>query len=205
MSVAPDHAIVRRVSADDDREIRARLAALEADVKAEADSHRVRKEQALVKLRAQKAKRDEERAALAPRPRAPATKKDADADDLDTAMMVAKGARLAKTAKDEIARPREKGEKSWLVSSGLSLVLGPLGWLYAGSFREAIPAGLLYVILLSIFSKLPFFLIMPVLMVALPISAIGGFVYALQYNRHGKRTRLFDKDEKKKLLPGDSE
>lgn len=202
MSVGSDHAIVTHVSADDDREIRARMAALEAEVKADADAHRVRKEQALAKLRAQKAKQLEERAALQPKAKSKAKTRDQD-DELDTAMMVAKGAKLAKTAKDEIARPREKGEKSWLMSSGLSLVLGPLGWLYAGSFREAIPAGLLYLIVLSIFSKLPFFLIMPVLMVALPISAIAGFVYALQYNRHGKRTRLFDKDEKKKLESGD--
>lgn len=195
-----DHAIVTRVSADDDREIRARMAALEAEVKADADAHRVRKEQALAKLRAQKQKQLEERAALQPKAKARPQPKD---DDLDTAMMVAKGAKLARTAKDEISRPREKGEKSWLASSALSLFLGPLGWLYAGSFREAIPAGLGWIILMAIFSKLPFFLIMPVLMVAMPISAIAGFVYALQYNRHGKRTRLFDKDEKKKLPSGE--
>ena len=201
MSVARDHAIVSRVSADDDREIRARLTALEAEVKAESDAHRVRKEQALAKLRAQKAKQLEERAAMQPKPRA---RKEEPDDDLDTAMMVAKGAKLARTAKAEISRPREKGEKSWLASSGLSLVLGPLGWLYAGSLREAIPASLLWLLTMAIFSKLPFFLIMPVMLVALPISAIGGFVYALQYNRHGKRTRLFDKDdEKKKLGSGD--
>jgi len=194
--VAPDHAIVSGVSADDDREILARMAALEAEVKAEADAHRVRKDQALAKLRAQKAKQLEERQALRPKPR----KTD---DELDTAMMVARGAKLAKTAKDEISRPREKGEKSWLASSALSLFLGPIGWLYAGSLREAIPAGFLWLIAMAILSKLPWILVMPVIMVALPISAIGGFVYALQYNRHGKRTRLFDKDEKKKLPSGE--
>lgn len=200
--MAPDHAIVTGVSADDDREILARMAALEAEVKADADAHRVRKEQALAKLRAQKAKQLEERAALQPKPRARPKKQEAD-DELDAAMMVAKGARLAKTAKDEMSRPREKGEKSWLASSGLSLVLGPLGWLYAGSLREAIPAGFLWLIAMAILSKLPWILVMPVILVALPISAIGGFVYALQYNRHGKRMRLFDKDEKKKLESGD--
>jgi hypothetical protein len=200
MSGDGDHAIVRRVSADDEAEIRARLAALDAEVKAEADAHRVRKEQALAKLRAQKQKQLEERAALQPKPKAKSKSSDADAE-LDTAMMVAKGAKLAKSAKDEMTRPREKGEKSWIASSALSLFLGPLGWLYAGSFREAIPAGLGWILLMAIFAKLPFFLIMPVLMVAMPISAIAGFVYALQYNRHGKRTRLFDKDDEKKKLP----
>jgi hypothetical protein len=204
MSVSADHAIVRRVSADDDREIRARMAALEAEVKAEADTHRARKEQALAKLRAQKQKQLEERAALQPQPKPKARPRNEDDDELDTAMMVARGAKLAKTAKDEISRPRAKGEKSWLASSALSLFLGPIGWTYAGSLREAIPAGVLWLIAMAILSKLPWILVMPVIMVALPISAIGGFVYALQYNRHGKRMRLFDKDEKKKLPSGES-
>ena len=195
------------MSADDDREIRARMAALEAEVRADSDAARVRKDQALARLRAQKAKQLEERAALQPKPRArPKAREAADErdDDLDTAMMVAQGAKLARTAKNEMTRPREKGEKSWLASSALSLFLGPLGWLYAGSLREAIPAGFLWLIAMAILSKLPWILVMPVIMVALPISAIGGFVYALQYNRHGKRTRLFDKDDKKKLPSGEA-
>ena len=58
---------------------------------------------------------------------------------------------------------------------GLSFFFGPLGWLYAGSFRETIPAAVLYVMVAGIVSKiLPAFLLMPVLMVLLPISAIGG-------------------------------
>ena len=43
-------------------------------------------------------------------------------------------------------------------------------------------------------------LLMPVLMVALPLSGIAGVVYALQYNRNGRRQRLFG-DEKKQLQP----
>jgi hypothetical protein len=42
------------------------------------------------------------------------------------------------------------------------------------------------------------FLLMPVLMVLLPLSGIAGVMYALGYNRHGKRQRLFG-DEKKQL------
>ena len=48
------------------------------------------------------------------------------------------------------------------------------------------------------------FLLLPVLMVALPLSGIAGVIYALQYNRKGSRQRLFDKDKPKpKQLPGE--
>ena len=59
----------------------------------------------------------------------------------------------------------------------------------------------MWVALLALASKiLPTLLIMPALMVALPLSGIAGIVYALQYNRHGGRQRLFGDD--KKQLPG---
>jgi hypothetical protein len=86
-----------------------------------------------------------------------------------------------------------------------SLALGPIGWLYAGSLREAIPASAAWVMLAAIASKiLPMVLLMPVLMVALPLSGIAGVVYAIYYNRHGGRQRLFgdkdkDSDEPKQL------
>ena len=86
------------------------------------------------------------------------------------------------------------------------MALGPIGWLYAGSLREAIPASAGWLALASIASKIiPTFLLMPVLMVVLPLSGIAGVVYALQYNRHGGRQRLFDRDDKdepKQLPPG---
>ena len=45
---------------------------------------------------------------------------------------------------------------------------------------------------------LPTLLMLPVFMVILPLSAIAGVVYALQYNRSGSRQRLFgDKDNAK--------
>jgi hypothetical protein len=87
------------------------------------------------------------------------------------------------------------------------MVLGPLGWLYAGSLREAVPASAAWVAFLAIASKIiPMVLLMPVFLVALPLSAIAGVVYALQYNRSGGRQRLFDKDKDKpkKQLPGGS-
>src|SRR5262249_59237870 len=46
----------------------------------------------------------------------------------------------ANRVKQELARKPRKGEKNWMISGGASLVLGPIGWLYAGSLREAVPA-----------------------------------------------------------------
>jgi hypothetical protein len=202
MSSGGDHAIVHVVAADD-AELQRRLEALEAEVKADADAQRVRKDAAIARLREQQAQKQAEQAAAKPAKPAPAPRKkarepepDDDSSPFDDAVMVAKGAKLARQAQKELGRPREKGEKSWVVSSLLSLVLGPVGWLYAGSFREAIPASLLYVVVAAILSKLPIFLVWPVMMIMLPLSAIGGLVYSLQYNRHGKRMRLFDKEKK---------
>jgi hypothetical protein len=202
------------VSADD-RELQRRLEALEAEVKADSAAKQQRKEEALAKLRAQQAQKQAEKDALAARQAAMVKKSSRRRDEehehddglnLETAVTLAKGAKLANQAKRELSRPRQKGEKSWLASGGLSFLFGPLGWLYAGSFRESIPAGILYVIAMTILSKLPMFLVWPVIMIALPLSAIAGVVYALQYNRHGKRQRLFDRDDdKKKLASGDDD
>ena len=84
------------------------------------------------------------------------------------------------------------------MSAAASFALGPVGWLYAGSMREAVPASAAYVLLgAAAFKIIPMFLLMPVLMVVLPLSAIAGVVYALQYNRSGNRQRLFDGDRDK--------
>ena len=193
--------------ADDDA-VRAKLAALEAEVKADADAQRARKEAALAKLREQKAaqlaERERQLAVVKkkkpePEPE-PESKSDGD-EGLGGALELAS---RANKVKNELAKKPAKGQKSWIVSSLASLVLGPIGWLYAGSLREAIPATAGWLVLATIASKiLPAFLLMPVLMVALPLSAIGGLVYALQYNRHGGRQRLFnDKDKAKKQLRG---
>lgn len=184
----------------DDRELRDRLAALEAEVKADSDAKRALKEQALAKVRAERARREKEKQALAVRQAAIVQKQSRrhrDDDGGSTALeLVARGSRL----KNELAKPREKGEKSWIASGALSFFLGPLGWLYAGSFREAIPASLLYLVAMSILMKLPVFLLWPVMMVALPLSGIAGVVYAIQYNRTGQRTRLYGKDDDEKQL-----
>jgi hypothetical protein len=196
---------------DDDAAVRARLEALEAEVKAEADAARARKDAALAKVREQRAKQLEERQELrdrqaelvARRTRRPsAPPEDVDhGDGLGGALQLAN---KAQGMRAELARPRKPGEKSWVTSGALSLFFGPVGWLYAGSFREAIPAAAAWLALAALFTKvLPFltFIALPALLIALPLSGITGVVYAVNYNKAGKRTRLFGKD-KKKQLPG---
>jgi hypothetical protein len=174
---------------EDEAAVRARLAALDKVVRAET---------------AAKQARSQELPARPPPPRpskvvlpSPATDQD-EAEDpghFATALQLASQARGVKA---ELTRPRGKGEKSWARSAGLSLFLGPVGWLYAGSLREAIPASLAYVAFAAVATKiLPMMLLLPVLVIALPASAIAGFLYALRYNRSGKRTRLFKRDRKK--------
>lgn len=191
-----------------------RLAALEAEVKADAEAQRARKDAAGAKVRAQQeaaaAQRAAEQAKLeslrsrarpttAPPPtarRRDAEADDADADDADSIGGALALAKRAHGMKQALTRAPKQGEKSWVKSGVASMLLGPLGWLYAGSMREAIPASAAWLVIAAIVSKLlPAFLLMPVLMVALPLSGIAGVVYALQYNRHGGRQRLFNREE----------
>lgn len=190
--------------ADDDSAVKAKLAALEAEVKAEATAARARKDAALAKLRAQQEEQQElrRRQAELVSKRKPEPQEEDDDDGVGGALELATRAnRVGK----ELAKKPAKGEKSWIKSGAASLMLGPIGWLYAGSLREAIPAAAVWVALLSLATKiLPTILLWPVLMVVMPLSGIAGVVYALQYNRHGGRQRLFDKDrdEKPKQLRG---
>jgi hypothetical protein len=191
-----------------------RLAALEAEVKADADAQQARKQATLTKLRDQRvtqaAQRDQLRTRQAelvgkkrtsadePRRTERRSRNDAGLDDLGGALELAS---KANRVKQELARPTRKGEKSWVRSGALSL-MGPIGWLYAGSLREAVPATVGWVALLALASKfLPTLLMLPVFMVVLPLSAIAGIVYALQYNRSGSRQRLFSGKDAPKQLP----
>lgn len=123
------------------------------------------------------------------------------ADDLGAALELAGRAREVKR---ELQKRPSKGEKSWIGSGLASLALGPVGWLYAGAWREAVPASIAWVILALIAGNfLPTLLTVPVLLVALPASAIAGVTYALQHNRQGKRTRLFGKPVEPKQLKDD--
>jgi hypothetical protein len=181
------------------------MAALEVEVRAEADAQRARKEVALQKLRAQAAEnealkaRQTELLAKSARPKREVV--EAEDDDVSGVGGALELAGKANRVKQELQKTPAKGDKSWVKSGLASLLLGPLGWLYAGSWREAIPASAGWVLLAGIASKIiPMFLLMPVMMVVLPLSGIAGVVYALQYNRHGGRQRLFDKDKDKKQL-----
>ena len=208
-----------------------RLAALEAEVKADADAQSARKAAALAKLRDQRVMQTAERDQLRSRQAALIGKKrpggtaqpelgsepeadqetdhdkptrrrdraDDDADQLESLGGALELASKANRVKHELSRTPRKGDKSWIKSGVASLALGPIGWLYAGSLREAVPATVGWIALAALASKiLPVFLLMPVLMVVLPLSAIAGVVYALQYNRNGSRQRLFDRDDKAK-------
>jgi hypothetical protein len=203
-----DHAIVGAV-ADDDRAVMERLAALEAEVKADADAQRARKAATIAKLRDQRVTSAAHDAPPAPPPRrrVAAVTEDrgeqerGEIDHLENLGGALELASKANRVKQELQRTPGKGDKSWIKSGVASLALGPVGWLYAGSMREAVPATVAWVALAALASKLlPVFLMMPVLMVVLPLSAIAGVVYALQYNRAGARQRLFT-DDKAKAKP----
>jgi hypothetical protein len=192
---------------DDDRALMERLAALEAEVKADASAQKARQDAAAAKVKAVKeqmaAERQAEAAkleALRPAPKSVAKAKKPVVEDDDDEGSIGGALELAKKAhgvKKELTRAPKAGEKSWVKSGVASMLLGPLGWLYAGSFREAIPASAGWLALAAIASKiLPAFLLMPVLMVVMPLSGIAGIVYALQYNRKGSRQRLFNKEDK---------
>ncbi len=97
-------------------------------------------------------------------------------------------------------KPVAKGDKNLLASAGLSL-LGPLGWLYAGSFREAIPATMAYI---AVGYVLPTFVLAPFMLVGSLLSSAVGLTYAWQYNRKKGRTPLFLSGKKKKKKTEDS-
>ena len=201
--IAADHAIVEAV-ADDDRALMERLAALEAEVKADADAQRARKAAAVAKLRDQRVtqtagdamvrkRTSDDESSARRRARASEDAERSDSLDIGGALELAS---KANRLKEELVRAPRKGEKSVAVSGVASLVLGPAGWLYAGSLREAVPATAAWVALGVLASKiLPVFLMMPLLMV-FPLSAIIGVMYAQRYNRAGKRQRMFDKKDK---------
>jgi hypothetical protein len=212
--MAGDRAIVAVVS-EDERALRARLAALEAEVKAESRAKAVAAPRPApagtrapapdpdAQLGAPRDDLDDELEDLAaPAKRPTRSRGRGRGDDVVDALALA---RRAADVKEELTRPRAASDKSWLASGALSLFLGPVGWLYAGSFREAAPAALAWLLVGGLaFNIIPAILLMPVLAVLMPLSGIAGVVYALTYNRHGERQRLFDKDRSgsgKKALP----
>ncbi len=199
-------------SDDDDAQLLARLAKLEAEVKQDSERDRLRKEQALAAARtkrqaqlgAQQTLRDRQAelmgksTALAKRA-TPAAEfaddgEDGEASD-DSASrglggLLSLAGRAAK-ARDELTVPPKPGEKSWVKAGLGSMILGPIGWMYAGAWREAIPAAAGWVAIAYLLKILPSILLFPVLIVAMPLSGIIGAMYAVRYNRHGARQRMF--------------
>jgi hypothetical protein len=91
------------------------------------------------------------------------------------------------------AKP-DKGDKSLAVSGVLSFALGPLGWLYAGPWKTAVVASIGYIALIKL---LPAFLLLPMLAVAMPVSALMGLAYAWRHNQKGERTPILPPDDAK--------
>lgn len=102
------------------------------------------------------------------------------------------------------ALAREGGEKSLLASGILSLVLGPIGWLYAGPLREAIPGVALFAVALWFLRLLPLMLAGPGVSLLYAASGALGVLYAWQYNRTGRATPLLtgDAGDHQPRLPG---
>jgi hypothetical protein len=135
----------------------------------------------------------------AERPRAGATSV-AELDKLEELGRQVRGAATAGTAlalKSQAASllaPAGAGEKSVVLSGLLSLVGGPIGWLYAGHWKEAIPGALGFWLMWKLLPTFLFMMAWPVVAVA---SAGVGAIYALKYNRKGERQKLLPDAEPK--------
>ncbi|AKT40806.1 hypothetical protein [Chondromyces crocatus] len=101
------------------------------------------------------------------------------------------GANLALRAAGLPTRSAPVEEKKSLIASGaLSFFFGPIGWLYAAPLKEAFPAIVIYVLLCAL---LPKFLLVWILGLVSPVSAIAGILYAWSYNHEGRRAPLIGK------------
>lgn len=100
------------------------------------------------------------------------------------------------------ALAREGGEKSLVAAGILSLVLGPIGWIYAAPLKEAIPGALLFAAAMWVLRLLPFMLAGPAYSLLYAASGALGVLYAWQYNRTGRTTPLLSDDERPRLPGG---
>src|SRR5262245_12239444 len=110
-----------------------RLAALEAEVKADADAQRARKEAALAKVREERAKQQADRDELRQRhaslvtrksrERAPDPSDDDDRGDSDSLAGAIELAGRANRVKAELTKKPKKGDKSWVKSGIASMAL----------------------------------------------------------------------------------
>ncbi|MFH0899033.1 MAG: hypothetical protein V2A73_00235 [Pseudomonadota bacterium] len=92
--------------------------------------------------------------------------------------------------------PATTGRKSVLASGVLSFFLGPLGWLYAAPWTEAVVAIVIYLLAHRI---VPSFLLAPMMGILALASGAAGAAYAWKFNANGKRTSLFSGESR--LLP----
>lgn len=83
-----------------------------------------------------------------------------------------------------LVRGGGEGDKSLIASGLLSFFLGPIGWLYAGSLREALPASVVFLLAGSLIARLFFFVPL------MPLCAVVGVLYAWRYNQNGQRTPI---------------
>jgi hypothetical protein len=83
--------------------------------------------------------------------------------------------------------------KSLVASGLLSFFFGPLGWLYAAPWSVALAGAGAWLLTAYV---LPQFLLVYVVGIVAPISAIAGVFYAIGFNLTGVRTPLFGSDEK---------
>jgi hypothetical protein len=102
---------------------------------------------------------------------------------------------LVRAARSTALAVPHDDHKSVVASGVLSLVLGPMGWLYAAPLREALPGVLLYVLAASL---LPHALLMPLIGIIAPLSSGAGIYYAWRHNQTGERTGLFSDKEKER-------
>ena len=101
---------------------------------------------------------------------------------------------IARAAVSSALAQRGGDQKSLVGSGVLSLVLGPLGWLYAAPLREAVPGVAIY---LGVWALLPHVLLTPLLGILAPLSGAAGVYYAWRHNQTGERTPLFGGGKKK--------
>jgi len=114
-------------------------------------------------------------------------------EDLQAELVVNQAKGLVKKAGRSLAKPGKEGDKSLIASSALSFFFGPLGWFYAGSYKEAAIGSVAF---LALWKILPGLLLSPLLFLLMPVSGIAGLVYAWQHNRSGERAPLLlGKDE----------
>jgi hypothetical protein len=88
---------------------------------------------------------------------------------------------------------RPLGKKRLMLSGLLSLLFGPFGWFYAAPLKEAIPASLVYGVIVYVLSGT--FLMLPLGAVVNVIAAIAGILYAWGFNSAGKRVPLLLKEK----------